>query len=76
MGQLSDLVLKPATNMPADASMLAAAHLRRIRDRIRAATKRPVLALSLDAYGRAHLAELDAQISRILEAHVALPVSR
>ena len=76
VGQLSDLVLKPATNMPADASMLAAAHLRRIRDRIRAATKRPVLALSLDAYGRAHLAELDAQISRILEAHVALPVSR
>ena len=76
VGQLSDLVLKPAARMPADASMLAAVQLRRIRDRIRAATRRPVLALTLDAYGRAHLADLDTRISQVLDARVAIPAAQ
>ena len=76
LGVLSDLVLKPGAGMPADAAVLAAAELRRIRERIRTALKRPAFAPSLDAYGRAHFADMDSRIGRVLEARVVIPAAQ
>ena len=73
---MSDLVLKPGKGMPADAMVLAAAELRKIRARYRAALKRPAFAQSLDAYGRAHFADMDSRISRVLDARVAIPAGQ
>jgi hypothetical protein len=73
VGLLTDLALTPEKGMPADASVLAAAQLRRIRDRARAAESSPTLARSLDAYGRAHLADLGVRIGRVLDAKIGIP---
>ena len=75
VGLLTDLVLKPEKGMPADASVLAAVELRKIRERARAAAKNPKLAASFDAYGRAHLADLDARIGRVLDAKIGIPTT-
>jgi hypothetical protein len=71
---LTDLVLSPGRGTPADASVLAAAELKSIRARAKKATGNATLMAGLDGYGRAHLADLDARISRVLEAKIGIPV--
>jgi hypothetical protein len=73
VGELSDLVLDPPKGMPADASVLAAAQLRKIRTRAKAASTSAATSRSLDAYGRAHLADLDARIGRVMDAKIGIP---
>ncbi len=74
VGLLSDLALSPEKGTPADASVLAAAELKKVRERARRAAADPALAPSLDAYGRAHLADLDTRIARVLDAKIGIPV--
>jgi hypothetical protein len=74
VGLLEDIVLAPEKGTPADASVLAAAELRRIRERARRTAADPAIAPSLDAYGRAHLADLDARIGRALDPKIGIPV--
>ncbi len=74
VGLLEDIVLSPEKGTPADASVLATAELRRIRERARRASADAALAPALDAYGRAHLADLDARIGRALDAKIGIPV--
>jgi hypothetical protein len=71
---LSDLVLAPEKGTPADASVLAAVELKKVRERARRAAADPALAPALDAYGRAHLADLDARVARVLDAKIGIQV--
>lgn len=74
VGLLSDIALSPEKGTPADASVLATAELRKVRERARRAAADPSIAPTLDAYGRAHLADLDTRIGRVLDAKIGIPV--
>ena len=73
VGLLSDLALDPASGTPPDATVLAAAELRKVRGRARAAQKDQKLAGRLDEYGRAHLEDIEARVDRVLEARLTIP---
>jgi hypothetical protein len=74
IGLLSDLALSPEKGTPADASVLATAELKAIRARVRRAAANATLVAGLDGYGRAHLADMDTRITRVIEAKIGIPV--
>jgi hypothetical protein len=70
---LGDLVLEPGQGTPAEASQVAAMTLRSIRGRAERAleAREP-----LDGYTVAHLQDLVARATRVLEASLSLPTAR
>jgi hypothetical protein len=72
VSRLATLVLSPAPETPADATQVARETLRQIRSRIRSVTASPQRLSALDGYSRAHLQDLEAVITRSLEAKVEL----
>ncbi len=73
VNMLSELALTPKAGTPADASVLAAYELQSIRERARLAAA--AQAGAADTYARAHLADLDARIQRVLDAKIGLPAT-
>jgi hypothetical protein len=71
VGHLSALVLKPQAGTPAEASQLAAASLRSIRDRVESVLD---AGKASKGYTRAHLEDLAARATRTLEASIELTV--
>lgn len=65
---LADMVLSPANGTPADASVLASAELKKITARARRAAG----TVGLDRYGKAHLADLQTRIGRVLDAKIGI----
>ena len=72
VSHLSAMVLSPARGTPAEGSQVARSTLREIRSRIRRVTGSPQRLSALDGYSRAHLEDLDATITRALEAKAEL----
>ena len=72
VNRMSDMVLAPPKGMPAEAGQAARATLVGIRSRIRKVTANPERNSALDEDTRAHLLDLDATISRTLDARVEL----
>jgi len=70
---LTGLVLEPAEGTPAEASQLAAAALREIRNQAAGALDGSEY---LDGYTSAHLQDIGARVKRTLEASIQLPVAR
>ncbi len=68
VARLSSLVLNPPKGTPGEATQVARETLRQIRGRVRAVTGSPQRLAALDGYTRAHLQDLDATITRTLEA--------
>ena len=72
VAHLSELVLTPERGTPPEATQVARATLSDVRTRIRKVTANPERRGALDDYSRSHLQDLDAAISRALEARVEL----
>ena len=72
VNRLSGLVLSPPKGTPVEAAQVARETLRDIRSRVRRVTGSPQRMAALDGYTRAHLGDLDATITRALEARVDL----
>ena len=70
--RMGDMVLNPPRGTPAQASQVARATLADIRSRIRKVIGNPQRAAALDEDSRAHLQDLDATITRTLDARVEL----
>jgi hypothetical protein len=70
--RMGDMVLTPPKGMPAEASQIARATLVDIRSRIRKVTGNPQRVAALDPSSRAHLQDLEASISRTLDARVEM----
>jgi hypothetical protein len=66
---LIGLIVQPAEGTPADARAVARLQLRRLGDRIE---RRVASAASLDAYTRAHLEDIGAQIRKALAAEMSV----
>jgi len=72
VSRLSTLTLAPPRGTPAEATQVARSTLREIRARVRRVIGSPQRLSALDGYSRAHLEDLDAGITRALEARVDL----
>ncbi|HEU5181602.1 MAG TPA: zinc-dependent metalloprotease [Candidatus Polarisedimenticolia bacterium] len=72
VSRLTDLLLEPRPGAPAEATQVARATLVEIRSRVRRITGNPQRLSALDDYSRAHFQDLDAVITRALEAKVDL----
>jgi uncharacterized protein DUF4953/uncharacterized protein DUF5117 len=72
VARLGGLVLAPARGTPAEAGQVARRTLQEVRSRIRRVTGSPQRLAALDAYSRAHLEDLDASITRVMEVKMQL----
>jgi hypothetical protein len=68
--RMTELLLNPKPGAPPEATQVARATLLEIRNRVRRVTGNPQRLSALDDYSRAHFQDLDAVITRALEAKV------